>query len=118
MSWCGNNVGKEVGDLGEEEGEGVDGWFGLVFFIVTEMLQRDGEPKICPPGRQGKMRRFPTLPAVDRAADEFIRAGLVIGEDAVGPKGVIGSGVQDVNAGLIDGALGRVTDANGDWQGE
>ena len=37
--------------------------------------------------------------------------GLVIGKDAVGPKGpAVDGGIQDVYAGLIDSAFGRVID--------
>jgi hypothetical protein len=45
--------------------------------------------------------------------------GLVIGKDAAGPKGTaIDGGVQDVDAGLVDGALGCVIDAKRDQKGK
>jgi hypothetical protein len=47
-------------------------------------------------------------------ADEFIRAGLVVGKDARCPEGSIqDSGIEDVLGGFGDGSFGRVIDTKG-----
>jgi len=47
-------------------------------------------------------------------ADEFVRAGLVIGEDARCPEGSIQDcGIQDVLVGFGDGSFGRAVDTEG-----
>ena len=51
--------------------------------------------------------------------NELVGAGLVVGQDAMGPEGtIVNPGVEDVHAELSDGSLGGVITAEGDRHGE
>jgi hypothetical protein len=51
--------------------------------------------------------------------DEFVRAGVVVGEDARCPEGSIQDcGIEDVLGGFGDGSFGRVIDTKGNRECE
>lgn len=51
---------------------------------------------------------------ISGAMDKFVRAGLVIGEDAPGSEGaILDCSINDVHAGLGEGTLSGVINAKG-----
>ena len=83
------HVGRKVGDLEEARGEGVNGWFCLVLFIVADggdlACQRVSPGLAREEARQDEAVVY-LANTVRGAANEFVRAGLVVGKDAHAQK--------------------------------
>ena len=112
----------EVSDLGKAGGEGVDGQFGLIFFIIADCGDfAEGWGAPCLSGKESGNNEVVAdlVWAISREADEFLPVGGVVGEDTSDPECADRDGcVKDVDGGLDDSALGGVIDTKGDQEHE